>query len=137
MDRGGMDGSTWKHNGPAKSWKFENTTTFTTKSSMKAFMSIALLIGRFASSSAFTTTTRSTLRVAPASSFISSGISSSSTNLSMAKKRVLVPIADDSEEIETTCITDTLTRFGAEVVVASVKPDGELVCRMSRGVKVR
>ena len=51
-------------------------------------------------------------------------------------KRVLVPIADDSEEIETTCITDTLVRFGAEVVVASVKPDGELVCKMSRGVKM-
>jgi len=54
----------------------------------------------------------------------------------MAAKRVLVPIADDSEEIETTCITDTLTRFGAEVVVASVKADGELVCKMSRGVKM-
>ena len=53
-----------------------------------------------------------------------------------AAKRVLVPIADDSEEIETTCITDTLTRFGADVVVASVKPGGELVCKMSRGVKV-
>lgn len=51
-------------------------------------------------------------------------------------KRVLVPIADDSEEIETTCITDTLVRFGAEVVVASVKPGGELVCKMSRGIKV-
>ncbi|KAL7528605.1 hypothetical protein ACHAWF_002623 [Thalassiosira exigua] len=51
-------------------------------------------------------------------------------------KRVLVPIADDSEEIETTCITNTLVRFGAEVVVASVKPGGELVCKMSRGVKM-
>jgi len=51
-------------------------------------------------------------------------------------KRVLVPIADDSEEIETTCITDTLVRFGAEVVVASVKPGGELLCKMSRGVKM-
>ncbi len=53
-----------------------------------------------------------------------------------SKKRVLVPIADDSEEIETSCITDTLVRFGAEVVVASVKPDGELVCKMSRGLKI-
>lgn len=51
-------------------------------------------------------------------------------------KRVLVPIADDSEEIETSCIQDTLVRFGAEVVVASVKADGELVCKMSRGLKV-
>ena len=41
-------------------------------------------------------------------------------------KRVLVPIADDCEDIETTCITDTLVRFGAEVVVASVKR-GEFV----------
>ena len=54
-----------------------------------------------------------------------------------AKKRVLVPIADGSEEIETTSITDTLTRCGAECVVASVMADGELVCKMSRGIKVR
>ena len=54
----------------------------------------------------------------------------------MSTKRVLVPIADDSEEIETTCITDTLTRFGAEVVVASVKANGDLLCKMSRGIKV-
>jgi putative intracellular protease/amidase len=53
-----------------------------------------------------------------------------------AAKRVLVPISDDSEEIETTCITDTLTRFGAEVVVASVKANGDLLCKMSRGIKV-
>jgi putative intracellular protease/amidase len=49
-------------------------------------------------------------------------------------KTVLVPIADGSEEIETTCITDTLTRFGADVTVASVGPS--LECRMSRGIKV-
>ena len=51
-------------------------------------------------------------------------------------KRVLVPIADGSEEIETTCITDTLTRFGADVTTASVMPGGELLCKMSRGIKV-
>mmetsp|Transcript_38542 Transcript_38542/g.57796 ORF Transcript_38542/g.57796 Transcript_38542/m.57796 type:complete len:195 (-) Transcript_38542:238-822(-) len=51
------------------------------------------------------------------------------------KKRVLVPIANDSEEIETSCITDTLARFGADVTVASVNPDGDLVCKMSRGIK--
>jgi len=50
-------------------------------------------------------------------------------------KKVLVPIADGSEEIETTCIQDTLVRFGASVTVASVKPDGDLVCKMSRGIK--
>jgi len=51
-------------------------------------------------------------------------------------KKVLVPIAQDSEEIETACITDTLTRFGAHVVVASIQPHGNLVCKMSRGLKI-
>jgi protein deglycase len=51
-------------------------------------------------------------------------------------KRVLVPIADGSEEIETTCITDTLTRFGAHVTIASVMPNNNLVCTMSRGIKI-
>lgn len=58
----------------------------------------------------------------------------SSTKLAMSKK-VLVPIGEGSEEIETTCITDTLTRFGADVTIASVMK-GELVCKMSRGIKV-
>jgi 4-methyl-5(b-hydroxyethyl)-thiazole monophosphate biosynthesis len=49
-------------------------------------------------------------------------------------KTVLVPIADGSEEIETTCITDTLTRFGARVTVASVGPT--LACTMSRGITI-
>lgn len=66
----------------------------------------------------------------------SRSFSRSAFSLAMTK-RVLVPIADGSEEIETTCITDTLTRFGAEVTVASVMPGGELVCKMSRGIKVR
>lgn len=56
------------------------------------------------------------------------------TSLAMSK-RVLVPIAAGSEEIETTCLTDTLTRFGADVTVASVMAGGELVCKMSRGIK--
>lgn len=60
--------------------------------------------------------------------------STSSTGLGMSKT-VLVPIADGSEEIETTCITDTLTRFGAAVTTASVMPGG-LTCTMSRGVKM-
>ena len=51
-------------------------------------------------------------------------------------KRVLVPIAENSEEIETSCITDTLTRFGAHVVVASTQPGGNLLCKMSRGLKI-
>merc|ERR1711862_236132 len=67
------------------------------------------------------------------SSFKKMSSSSSSEN---KKKRVLVPIADDSEEIETTCITDTLARFGADVIVASVKPNGDLKCKMSRGINI-
>lgn len=61
---------------------------------------------------------------------------STTTNEEQQAKRVLVPIADGSEEIETACITDTLTRFGAKVTVASVKADQDLVCIMSRGLKV-
>ena len=49
---------------------------------------------------------------------------------------VLVPIADDSEEIEAACIQDTLVRAGAAVTVASVMPGGRLQCTMSRGLKV-
>jgi hypothetical protein len=52
-----------------------------------------------------------------------------------ASPTVLVPIADDSEEIETACITDTLVRAGATVTVASVEP-GRLQVKMSRGLKV-
>mmetsp|Transcript_18657 Transcript_18657/g.30154 ORF Transcript_18657/g.30154 Transcript_18657/m.30154 type:complete len:116 (-) Transcript_18657:584-931(-) len=100
---------------------------------MKTLIGLTLLIGR---SSAFTSS-RSRLVSPISSNSISRRFQNNfSTTLNMAAKRVLVPIADDSEEIETTCITDTLTRFGAEVVVASVKADGELVCKMSRGVKV-
>eukprot|EP00927_Polykrikos_kofoidii_P015984 TRINITY_DN1716_c0_g1_i1.p1 TRINITY_DN1716_c0_g1~~TRINITY_DN1716_c0_g1_i1.p1 ORF type:complete len:217 (-),score=43.08 TRINITY_DN1716_c0_g1_i1:126-689(-) len=51
-----------------------------------------------------------------------------------SSKNVLVPIADDSEEIETACITDTLVRAGAKVCVASVS--GKLEVRMSRGLKI-
>jgi hypothetical protein len=115
-------------------------------SSMKSLMSLTLLLGKLPSLTAFTINRDYAHIIAPlcinkslslnnvfCSSFSSTQLSMSTT----AAKRVLVPIADDSEEIETTCITDTLTRFGAEVVVASVKPDGELLCKMSRGVKVR
>jgi 4-methyl-5(b-hydroxyethyl)-thiazole monophosphate biosynthesis len=48
-------------------------------------------------------------------------------------KKVLVPIADGSEEIEAVCIIDVLRRAGAEVTVASV--DGREVTA-SRGVKI-
>jgi len=52
------------------------------------------------------------------------------------KKRVLVPIADGSEEIETTCIQDTLVRAGAAVTVASANADGSKTVTMSRGIKI-
>lgn len=48
-------------------------------------------------------------------------------------KKVLVPIADGSEELEAVCIIDILRRAGAEVTVASV--DG-LQVTASRGVKL-
>jgi 4-methyl-5(b-hydroxyethyl)-thiazole monophosphate biosynthesis len=47
--------------------------------------------------------------------------------------KVLVPIADGTEEIEAVCIIDVLRRAGAEVVVASV---GNLQVTASRGVKI-
>ncbi|MGE5344284.1 MAG: DJ-1 family glyoxalase III [Candidatus Omnitrophota bacterium] len=50
----------------------------------------------------------------------------------MAKK-VLVPIADGSEEIEAVVIIDVLRRAGAHVVVASVD---QSTVRASRGVKL-
>jgi 4-methyl-5(b-hydroxyethyl)-thiazole monophosphate biosynthesis len=48
-------------------------------------------------------------------------------------KKVLVPIADGTEEIEAVCIIDVLRRAGAEVVVASV---GEKEVTCSRGVRL-
>ena len=50
----------------------------------------------------------------------------------MAKK-VLVPIADGIEEIESVCIIDVLRRAGADVTVASVD---RLEVTASRGVKL-
>ncbi|MCF8050583.1 MAG: DJ-1/PfpI family protein [Desulfobacterales bacterium] len=49
-------------------------------------------------------------------------------------KKVLVPIADGSEEIEAVCIIDVLRRAGAEVTVASVEKDLQITA--SRGVKI-
>jgi 4-methyl-5(b-hydroxyethyl)-thiazole monophosphate biosynthesis len=48
-------------------------------------------------------------------------------------RKVLVPIADGTEEIEATCIVDTLRRAGAEVMVASV---GQPQVKASRGVRL-
>jgi 4-methyl-5(b-hydroxyethyl)-thiazole monophosphate biosynthesis len=49
-------------------------------------------------------------------------------------RKVLVPIADGTEEIEAVCIIDVLRRAGAEVTVASVEK--ELRITASRGVKI-
>lgn len=48
--------------------------------------------------------------------------------------RVLVPIADGTEEIEAVCIIDVLRRSGADVKVASVGPQRQITA--SRGVRI-
>ncbi|GMH60002.1 hypothetical protein TrRE_jg5268 [Triparma retinervis] len=64
---------------------------------------------------------------------MSTSASSAST---FSAPKILVPIADGSEEIETACITDVLTRFGALVTLASCNPSGSTTCTMSRGLKI-
>jgi 4-methyl-5(b-hydroxyethyl)-thiazole monophosphate biosynthesis len=49
-------------------------------------------------------------------------------------KKVLVPIADGTEEIEAVCIIDTLRRADADVTVASVT--GKLEVTASRNVRI-
>ncbi|CEL92431.1 unnamed protein product [Vitrella brassicaformis CCMP3155] len=51
--------------------------------------------------------------------------------------RVLVPVADGSEEIEAVCIIDTLVRAGAKVTVSSVMGRDDRVITASRGVKIQ
>ena len=91
------------------------------------------MLGRTALLLAHTTLARGLVALAAAPA-LSTRSSSVCMQAQASRLTVLVPVADDSEEIETSCITDTLTRAGAEVVVASVMP--ELQVRMSRGLKV-
>jgi hypothetical protein len=106
------------------------------------FLPFAILVHQHLGPSSSSTTTFTAVKAFTAAATPSSSrlyhstTTTTATILSMSStKRVLVPIAEGSEEIETTCITDTLTRFGANVTIASVMPD--LVCKMSRGIKVR
>jgi len=61
-------------------------------------------------------------------------VSSGKRQISMNAKTALVAIGNGSEEIEATTIADTLVRAGVKVTIASV--EDELVCTMSRGVKI-
>ena len=63
-------------------------------------------------------------------------MSSSASSEKKNKKRVLVPIADGTEEMEAVIVADVLRRAGAEVSLASVEENGrkEVVC--SRGVRI-
>ena len=65
---------------------------------------------------------------------ISSRIFSSNSESSNAVKKVLVPIAHGSEEIEAVTVADSLVRAGAKVTIASVMPELEVV--MSRGIRI-
>ncbi|NIY84260.1 DJ-1/PfpI family protein, partial [Vibrio hepatarius] len=49
-------------------------------------------------------------------------------------KKVLVPIAPGTEEMEAITIIDMMVRAGYETVVASADFDGNLVMKASRGV---
>ncbi len=54
--------------------------------------------------------------------------------MSKLARRVLMPIADGTEEIEFTVVVDVLRRAGIEVVVAGL--DGEAPVTCSRGVRI-
>ncbi|MAR90158.1 MAG: DJ-1 family glyoxalase III [Pseudomonadota bacterium] len=54
----------------------------------------------------------------------------------MSKQRVLVPIADGSEDIESATIIDVLRRAELEVTVASVMPEGRLEITAARGIRM-
>lgn len=51
-----------------------------------------------------------------------------------AKPKVLIAVADGTEELEAVTTIDTLVRGGAEVIVGSVMPSLQVTC--SRGVKL-
>lgn len=54
--------------------------------------------------------------------------------MSRPRPVVLVPVADGTEDIEFSCITDILVRAGCSVVVASVMPERRLTVTLARGL---
>ena len=89
------------------------------------------------SSSARSLRTTTTAPRSLASAAAAVAMSSSSESEKKNKKRVLVPIADGTEEMEAVIVADVLRRAGAEVTLASVEEKGErreVVC--SRGVRI-
>lgn len=54
----------------------------------------------------------------------------------MSSKRVLIPVADGSEDIETVTLIDVLRRADAEVCVASVAEQGRLQITAARGTRI-
>ncbi len=52
----------------------------------------------------------------------------------MEMKKVLIPIANGSEELEIVAVADTLTRAGAEVTIASINDELQIIA--SRNVKI-
>lgn len=60
--------------------------------------------------------------------------SSAVANLPSLERKVLVPIANGSEEMEAVILIDVLRRAGAKVTVASVEEDVHI--KASRGVHI-
>lgn len=52
-------------------------------------------------------------------------------------KRVLVPVADGTEDIELSCITDVLVRGGVDVMVASVMPEKRRLVTLARKLQLQ
>jgi 4-methyl-5(b-hydroxyethyl)-thiazole monophosphate biosynthesis len=70
---------------------------------------------------------------APSAAPLAEGLVAGGKEETTMNKKVLVPIADGSEELEAVAIIDILRRAGADVVVASVD---QLQITASRGVKI-
>ena len=67
---------------------------------------------------------------------VADALSAAPATAAAKAKRVLVPIADGTEEIEVVTVVDVLRRAGAEVVLASVEDEDRTAVTCSRGVKI-